>query len=290
MSILSSTMNPLVAASTTPSWLVGALILVCAAGVFAIYRDRSARGPTGTLRTPLPNDAAPAWIGLGVMAMFYVYTPVVFRTIFATSVSTTTTQPTTMPVDLGLAIRSSVATYLLAILSAVTIHAYLRTRVRRLLGLQMPTVPQLRLWLAACAVAIPLTYLVASVTQVALEQLKLDHPASHPMLDWMSQLRDRPLLKYAAIASATLLAPMFEELFFRGHLQTGLASLFRSRSVAIVVTSIVFASLHPWWTIPPIFVLSLCLGALYERTNNLWLVIALHVGFNAISTGVFLAR
>lgn len=283
-------MNTLLAASTTPSWLLGALILACAAGVLAIYVDRSAHGPSGALRTPLPNDAAPAWIGLGVMAMFYVYTPIVFRTIFAGTVSTTTTQPTTMPVDLGLAIRSNLATYLLAIFSAVMIHAYMRTRVRRLLGFMPPTIPQLRLWLAASAVAIPLTYLVACVTQMVLEQFKLDHPASHPMLDWMTQLRDRPLLKYAAILSATLLAPMFEELFFRGHLQTGLASLFRSRSIAIVVTSIVFASLHPWWTIPPIFVLSLCLGALYERTNNLWLVIALHVAFNAISTSVFLAR
>jgi membrane protease YdiL (CAAX protease family) len=41
---------------------------------------------------------------------------------------------------------------------------------------------------------------------------------------------------------------------------------------------------------PAIFILSLCLGAVYERTNNLWMPLGMHIAFNALSTTMFLAR
>lgn len=58
--------------------------------------------------------------------------------------------------------------------------------------------------------------------------------------------------------------------------------------VAIGLTSVVFASVHPLWTAPIIFVLSLCLGYTYERTGNLWATITMHALFNGVSTAVFL--
>lgn len=58
--------------------------------------------------------------------------------------------------------------------------------------------------------------------------------------------------------------------------------------VAIVITSILFALVHPLWTAPLIFALSLCLGYAYERTNNLWVSITMHALFNGVSTALFL--
>lgn len=58
--------------------------------------------------------------------------------------------------------------------------------------------------------------------------------------------------------------------------------------VAIFVTSGVFAIIHEAWTAPLIFLLALCLGYAYERTNNLWIPITMHAIFNIANTVFFL--
>ena len=58
--------------------------------------------------------------------------------------------------------------------------------------------------------------------------------------------------------------------------------------LAILITSILFAVIHPLWTAPIIFVLAIVLGYVYERTGNLWASIALHAIFNTISTTIYL--
>ena len=60
------------------------------------------------------------------------------------------------------------------------------------------------------------------------------------------------------------------------------------RWLAVVITSVVFAIIHPLWTAPLIFLLSLCLGYAYERTGSLWVPIVMHAMFNTSSTLMFL--
>ena len=57
---------------------------------------------------------------------------------------------------------------------------------------------------------------------------------------------------------------------------------------AILVTSAIFAMFHPMWMWPPIFVLSLGLGYVYERTGNLWAAITMHCLFNSLETAQYL--
>lgn len=275
-------------AATTPAWLWGALITALAVGMFILTGDAKSREQSPTIRVPVPTDAAPIWIGLGVMMIFFVGTPAVFGSMFAGS-PPAASQPSTRSVNLEQAILANMATYVCSILAGVLIHLYMRSPAPRFLGLAKPTWPQVRLLVSASLVAISLTYLVSGVTRLLLEWSGWQHPANHQMLDWMAQLSDRPGLRAMAIISATILAPMFEELFFRGHLQTALVGLLPNRWAGIAITSFLFASIHDWWTIPPIFVLSMCLGAIYERTNNLWMPVAMHVAFNATSTAVFLS-
>jgi len=60
--------------------------------------------------------------------------------------------------------------------------------------------------------------------------------------------------------------------------------------MAIILASILFAYVHQrLWLMPPIFFLSICLGYVYERTNNLWAPIVIHTVFNGASTLLFLA-
>ncbi len=65
----------------------------------------------------------------------------------------------------------------------------------------------------------------------------------------------------------------------------------RSRTLANVVTSLIFASLHlAQWPAPiPLFVLSMGLGVLIQRTGSLWPSIVLHATFNALSTAALFA-
>lgn len=81
---------------------------------------------------------------------------------------------------------------------------------------------------------------------------------------------------------AAVVAPVAEELFFRGLLQTTLVSVLRSRVLAVVVTAALFGLVHwaQFYTIPALFVLGLLLGYAYEKTGSLLPAILIHSLFN----------
>lgn len=81
---------------------------------------------------------------------------------------------------------------------------------------------------------------------------------------------------------AVLIAPVAEEAFFRGLLQTLLVNTLRSRWAAIGVTAIVFAVIHisQPQAIPALLVLALLIGYAYERTGALLGPIFIHALFN----------
>lgn len=131
-------------------------------------------------------------------------------------------------------------------------------------------------------IALPVVYFSLQATELALDRLGIDHTKKH---DLLRMLADEPgaFVRIAAVLTAVLAAPLFEELLFRGCIQGGLRRATGSPLVGIVVTSTLFASIHLAWTIPPIFVLSLLFGVVYERTRNLWAVTIMHALFNAFS-------
>ena len=57
---------------------------------------------------------------------------------------------------------------------------------------------------------------------------------------------------------------------------------------AAMVTSALFASVHPAWSRPEIFLLAVCLGYAYERSSNRWVPITIHAGFNTLAIAVYL--
>src|SRR5690606_13618209 len=94
------------------------------------------------------------------------------------------------------------------------------------------------------------------------------------------------------IGGALLLAPLSEELLFRGIFQTGLRRLLpgrpgsvRHRWLAILLASLVFGLMHlavPQH-VPALIVLAVILGYQYERTGSLVVPIFVHILFNAKS-------
>lgn len=208
-------------------------------------------------------------------------------------------------------------------------NVIVRRRVGQRLGFGTAHLPAGALWGAVgIGLALPFVYGVMVLSEWIYQLVRYEHPSAHDLLKAMDETRD-PWVKYLAIFVAVVVAPLWEELLFRGHVQTlireGLirlrdvgrtgfpaagfpvvgagpaetlpplaVALDRPRAhpaetwVAIVLASLVFASVHQPWQFPPIFALSLCLGLAYERTGNLWVPVVMHASFNGIMTGFFL--
>ena len=75
-----------------------------------------------------------------------------------------------------------------------------------------------------------------------------------------------------------------EELFFRGIVQEICIGLFKNNNVGIIITSLIFGILHfQIDNLLSIIFASLLLGYIYNYSNNIFLTILLHFGFNSFS-------
>jgi membrane protease YdiL (CAAX protease family) len=88
-------------------------------------------------------------------------------------------------------------------------------------------------------------------------------------------------LRLLMIFFATILTPIFEELIFRGLLQTYLRDLDYSPWQSIFIASIIFSILHPLMHLPALLILSVCMGYAYERSGSLLRSIFIHCFFNS---------
>jgi membrane protease YdiL (CAAX protease family) len=100
-------------------------------------------------------------------------------------------------------------------------------------------------------------------------------------------------LRILIVVVAVLVAPMLEEMLFRGLFQTAIRSLLEMGSglrqmpssriwLAIVINSGLFALMHAnpgHW--PALFVLGICMGYAYEKSGSLLRPIFIHALFNA---------
>jgi hypothetical protein len=85
------------------------------------------------------------------------------------------------------------------------------------------------------------------------------------------------------VLMAVVMAPLFEEVFFRGFLFRGLASSW-GWTVGALVSAGVFGLAHAQLDVfVPLFTLGLMLAWVYKRTGSLWTSISLHALFNGIS-------
>jgi membrane protease YdiL (CAAX protease family) len=88
-----------------------------------------------------------------------------------------------------------------------------------------------------------------------------------------------------------VVAPVTEEVFFRGYLYAGARHVWGVAGGAIV-SSAIFAVVHVIpGALPPIFLMALVFVLIYERTRSIWPCIILHGVVNALAfIGAFLAE
>lgn len=136
--------------------------------------------------------------------------------------------------------------------------------------------------LYAMLAAFPLCIGSAMLVGWLLEQVRPEWVQPHSLLTALGAV-SMPW-KTLVVLSAVVLAPLVEELLFRGLLQSLLRKYLDHPWHAVLLTSAVFALFHlntPQNT-PALFLLSLVLGYNYERCGRLWAPILCHAVFNGI--------
>ena len=129
-------------------------------------------------------------------------------------------------------------------------------------------------------VAVPLCGVVLEATGRLFELVAPDYGApEHAVIE---ALRNGTEPAWALWIGAAVIAPVSEELFFRGLMQTFLRRLTRRPWAAVVGASLIFALAHfpQPQAVPAIAVLGVILGVSYERNGSLVGPITLHVLFN----------
>jgi membrane protease YdiL (CAAX protease family) len=104
-------------------------------------------------------------------------------------------------------------------------------------------------------------------------------------LGWETMLNpSNPLSMAFLIGTIVILAPVGEEILFRGFLQTFLESAWRDVTKAVLFTSLFFAVIHfnPYWVVQ-IYLLGILLGYLTWRTGSILASIVFHILVNGTS-------
>lgn len=107
----------------------------------------------------------------------------------------------------------------------------------------------------------------------------------------LRKTQTEPLLFIATVLTVITIVPLTEEFLFRGLLQSWLKRKFQNSSIAIIVSSLIFACFHfssaqgvtNIELLSSLFILSCMLGYVYERERSLWAPIGLHSFFNFMS-------
>jgi len=115
-------------------------------------------------------------------------------------------------------------------------------------------------------------------------------PPKHSVFETLEDPSATGWMRMIPIVGAILLAPIGEELLFRGFLQTGVQKLvlrrghsLRHRWIAISVAACLFGLMHLGVPhhIPALIAFGVILGYLYERTGSITVPIFVHMLFNA---------
>jgi membrane protease YdiL (CAAX protease family) len=292
----------LAAAADTASIVNGVLLAVSMAALLAAWFVGLAR-PGGVQRAPrIPENssalplaavlfgavACSMFADMGVERIWYHFHP--------------GAQPgSIINFDSGLALLATIP-QLIGLVTILAGDALVFKSVGQHLGLVLRRLPGgAAVGLVGAVIIIPPLFLLSAIVEKVYQNVHFQHPAEHPLLRALGE-GPGPLVQGAIIIGACLIAPLWEEIVFRGHIQTLLKRMLEwlapqlglrphrplANGLAILMTSALFMLMHQGWEWPVIFVLAVCLGYAYERTGNLWVSITLHAAFNTVSTVLFL--
>ena len=92
---------------------------------------------------------------------------------------------------------------------------------------------------------------------------------------------DNTEMRNAVLLLTIVLAPLVEEILFRGLLFTGMQRIMRPW-FAVLGSAVVFGVIHPAISFAPVFVLGIGTALVFNRTRSIWAAIVTHMTYNAI--------
>ena len=131
--------------------------------------------------------------------------------------------------------------------------------------------------------SLPVCGLVLGVTEWMFREFAPNYPMpEHGVIEALRDPEEPPWAPVTLWLGAVIVAPIAEECFFRGIVQTVVVTLWRRRWVAVLTASVLFGLAHgaQWQAVPALTALGLMLGYLYEREGALAGPILLHTLFN----------
>ena len=133
---------------------------------------------------------------------------------------------------------------------------------------------------------LPLVWLASMLVELAYNWLGI--PVELQESVTMMMRIDDPLLWVVAVFSTVVLAPLAEELVFRGVVYRFLKSRFRPE-LAVIVSAALFSVIHIEVSVLlPLFVLGIVLALVYEETGDIRAPILFHGIFNLQTMGLIL--
>ncbi|WP_018969130.1 CPBP family intramembrane glutamic endopeptidase [Rubritalea marina] len=85
------------------------------------------------------------------------------------------------------------------------------------------------------------------------------------------------------ILGACVIAPLAEEIIFRGYLYPVLKR-FTEPAIAAILTGVLFGAIHGQiWAVIPLSIFGILLAVLYEKSGSIWACILCHALFNSIN-------
>ena len=148
---------------------------------------------------------------------------------------------------------------------------------------------ELRMTFLGLLAAVPLAMGANMLTVTIGNLLGIPAPQiGHDVLAWLTSPQPWPAL-VMVVLSAVVIAPILEEMTYRGLLQTALLHMLGEdrRWPAILITAACFALVHSrvaaWQAMPGLFVLGVVFGYLYEKSGSLLPPILVHLCFNALN-------
>lgn len=137
---------------------------------------------------------------------------------------------------------------------------------------------------------------VASTVQQSLSGVAAPDTA-HRTLEAMGQSGEVAWIAATALV-AVVLAPLAEEILYRGALQQALHGLGMPRILSLFSASAVFAAAHlgslvggsEAGALTMLLILGMVFGWAYERTGSMWAPFTAHALFNAANLAIFLAQ
>jgi membrane protease YdiL (CAAX protease family) len=166
------------------------------------------------------------------------------------------------------------------LLVGVTIHIVVAERGGHLrdLGIRGKFFGSVGVGLAALLAIQPFLRLV----EVLEELVTKNETPVQQLLQVILRTRSNWVLALAAFV-AVVVAPVSEELLFRGFLQPALGR-WTGRWAAIVLSAAFFAAAHmDLFAMPTLLILGIALAYVYDRTRSLAAPVALHMAFNALT-------